>query len=398
MVSTPTPYANAPMCASAYTHTHPGLTFVRRADETPAGKTFMASPSGKYLSPWGRYDKSDLVEVPGKRERLALAIHAPVRDVEHLAAILRRAATFPDGHVVLAALHPRYEGRAVGSRRAPLYRRKVETGGPFDPSTFTRILCLDVDGLQVPRALADAPRALADVALEQLGLARGAGVIWQWSSSAGLSPDEGDLGQARGRVWAVMTEALWCEDLRFWLQDHKTGRLGAARSWADPAVYQCSQPVYTAAPRFKGLPDPFPSPQERWVLLEGPLVDPLPVKAYIEAREEAQAEALCRGWLATLEAATRATSATTWSEGSEPGGRLADKIRARLEEHASTPPGGRNPASLALAGWLVGLAEKGWLTFPQVEAHFADAVRGFQDPAHHLKILARIARKAGVRS
>lgn len=392
MVTTPTPYASAPPCASAYTHLHPGLTFVRRADATPAGKTFTASPTGKHLSPWGRYDKSDLVRLP--EERLALAIHAPVRDVEHLAAILRRAATFPDGHVVLAALLPVFEGRVEDAPHAPLYRRKAEHGGPFDPSTFTRILCLDVDGLQVPRALADNPRALADLALEQLGLARGAGVIWQWSSSARLAPDAGDLVQARGRVWAVMPEALGCEDLRFWLHAHKTGRLGAARPWADPSTYSTSQPVYTAAPRFSGLPDPFPSPQERWVLLEGPLVDPLPVKAYIEAREEAQAEARCKALLASLEAATRATSSPTWSE---PGGRLADKIRARLEEHASTPPGGRNPASLALAGWLVGLVEKGLLTLPQVEAHFADAVRGFQDPAHHLKILARIASKAGVR-
>lgn len=393
-------YASAPPYASATTDTplilHPGLTFVRRAYEKSAGKTFTASPTGKHLSPWGRYDKSDLEWLP--KERLALAIHAPVRDVGHLAAILRRAATFPDGHVVLAALLPVFGGRAEDAPHAPLYRRTPKNGGAFAPSTSTRILCLDVDGLQVPRALADKPRALADLALEQLGLASGAGVVWQWSSSARLSPDEGDLVQARGRVWAVMSEALGCEGLRVWLHAHKTGRLGAARSWADPAVYHCSQPVYTAAPRFWGLPDPFPSPQERWVLLEGPLVDPRPVRAYIEARQEAQDEARCRGLLASLEAATRATSSRTWSEGSEPGGRLADKIRARLSEHAATPPGGRNPASLALAGWLVGLAEKGWLTVPQVEALFADAVRGFQDPAHHLKILARVASKAGVRS
>jgi hypothetical protein len=134
------------------------------------------------------------------------------------------------------------------------------------------------------------------------------------------------------------------------------------------------------------------------VLLEGPLVDPLPVRAYIEARQEAQDEAQCRALLASLEAATRTTSSRTWSEGSEPGGRLADKIRARIEEHAASPPGARHGASIALAGWLVGLAEKGWLTLPQVEAYFSDAVRGFQDPAHHLKILAHVASKAGVRS
>jgi len=194
-----------------------------------------------------------------------------------------------------------------------------------------------------------------------------------------------------------MSEALACEDLRLWLHAHKTGRLGAARPWADPTTYSTSQPVYTAAPRFEGLPDPFPSPQERWVLLEGPLVDPHPVRAFREARQEAQDEARCRALLARLAPATRATSSKTWSERREPGGRLADKIRARLEEHAATPPGGRHSASLALAGWLVGLAEKGWLTLPQVEALFADAVRGFQDPAHHMKILARIASKAGVR-
>ena len=391
MDQTPTPYQEnvKKSSTSPSTSGHPGLTFVRRAHGVRAGKTF------RLLSD-GRVEKSDLVRLP--EERLALAIHAPVMDVEHLAAILRRAATFPDGHVVLAALLPVFGGRVEDAPHAPLYRRKAENGGPFDPSTSTRILCLDVDGLRVPRALADKPRALADSALELLGLASGAGVVWQWSSSARLSPDEGDLVQARGRVWAVMSEALGCEDLRLWLHAHKTGSLGATRSWADPAVYSCSQPVYTTAPRFEGLQDPFPSPQERWVLLEGPLVDPLPVRAYIEARQEAQDEAQCRALLASLEAATRTTSSRTWSEGSEPGGRLADKIRARIEEHAASPPGARHGASIALAGWLVGLAEKGWLTLPQVEAYFSDAVRGFQDPAHHLKILAHVASKAGVRS
>ena len=72
------------------------------------------------------------------------------------------------------------------------------------------------------------------------------------------------------------------------------------------------------------------------------------------------------------------------------------KIDARIQKHWAVQQGSRHKASLSLAGWLVKLAENGVLTRAEVEAHFAEAVKHFADPAHHMKIVHHILNKSGV--
>jgi hypothetical protein len=364
---TPAPYpksfASAIICAPDAVadglRVHPGLTWARRAGGLDACKTLRREGEAWTSTP------APLSNGP---ELLRVAWHVPTPHLDALHAQLVASQAYPDTHAVLAALRPELGEVARGVRRC------AET---FTP-TATSILCLDVDGAPLDPGLD--LRGLVRAVLWALGLDEGAGVVWQWSASAGLK------GGLRGRVWALWSRPVSCEGLRRWLMhlrgEPTAGRPGRA-PWADPAPYATSQPVYTAPPRIVGGADPYPV---RLVLLDGPPVDPAPVEAW------AAGEALRAG----LEARQREAHAAAMRERAglrgEGGGASRRWLREACGRLTSTPYGGRHRALVSVCGGAAEAVREGRLGVCEVEAALVEAVQGWAKPARHEATIRRELR------
>jgi hypothetical protein len=359
MGSTPAPYqesfasasiSRTPDAVADGLRVHPGLTWARRSHGLDACKT---------LTRTGEAWTSTPAPTPGGPEILRVAWHAPTPTLDALHAQLVASQAHPDTHAILAALRPELGERARDVRRC---------ASTFC-ATSTSILCVDVDGAPLDPTLD--VRGLVRAVLWALGLGEGAGVVWQWSASAGLKDG------LRGRLWALWSRPVACEAVRRWLRhlrgEPTAGRPGAA-PWADSAPYATSQPVYTAPPRIVGGADPYPV---RLVLVDGPPVDPAPVEAY--AAQEAMR--------ARLEARQREAHAAAVRERAglrgEGGGSSKRWLVEACARLASTPYGGRHRALVEVCGGAAEAVREGRLSLVEVEAALVEAVAGWGKPARH---------------
>ena len=112
-------------------------------------------------------------------------------------------------------------------------------------------LCLDIDGAQLPDE--------ADMHMPWMWVGRylpaplqRAGVILQWSSSAGLKPG------VRAHLWCLLDRPVCDRSLKAWVKG-----LGGF----DAGLYQPVQPHYTARPLFDGVDDPL---RQRLFMRQGP--------------------------------------------------------------------------------------------------------------------------------
>jgi hypothetical protein len=352
---------------------HPGLTWARRAGGLDACKTLLREGEAWTSTP------APLSNGP---ELLRVAWHVPTPTLDALHAQLVASQDHPDTHAILAALRPELGEVARGVRRCS------ETFC----ATETSLLCVDVDGAPLDPAL-DVGGVVRAV-LRALGLDEGAGVVWQWSASAGLK------GGLRGRLWALWSRPVACEAVRRWLAhlrgEPTSGRPGLV-PWADPAPYATSQPVYTAPPRIVGGADPYPV---RLVLIDGPPVDPSPVEAYAAqeamlARLEAQARE-ARAAAVRERAGLRGggggsgRGAGGWGGGGGPSRRWLVEACARL---AATPYGGRHRALVEVCGGAAEAVREGRLSLVEVEAALVEAVAGWGKPAKHEATIRRELRR-----
>lgn len=176
--------------------------------------------------------------------------------LEDLARILTALERQPRCAVVRAA--PRAGLDRAGVRRL---------GGHRPNATFRDAglswLCVDVDDLRRPRTLP--PGHLEGAALYAIAHLPdafcGAGVVAQWSGSAGVK----GWDVLKLHLWFWLSEPVACKRLRPWADKLKAG--GAP---IDPALYRIPQLHLTAAPILDGLPDPV---EQRTVHIPGPAVD-----------------------------------------------------------------------------------------------------------------------------
>jgi hypothetical protein len=146
--------------------------------------------------------------------------------------------------------------------------RCVVRGRPIKPGTWVRRtyreesepgflsqeldwLCLDIDGAQMPDE-ADMHMPWKWVGRYLPAPLHRAGVILQWSSSAGLKPG------VRAHLWCLLDRPVADKSLKAWVKS-----LGGF----DAGLYQPVQPHYTARPLFDGVDDPL---RQRLFMRQGP--------------------------------------------------------------------------------------------------------------------------------
>lgn len=112
-------------------------------------------------------------------------------------------------------------------------------------------LCLDIDGADMPDD-ADMHRPWMWMGRYLPAPLQHAGVILQWSSSAGLKPG------VRAHLWCLLDRPVCDKSLRAWVKT-----LGGF----DAGLYQPVQPHYTARPLFDGVEDPL---RQRLFMRQGP--------------------------------------------------------------------------------------------------------------------------------
>lgn len=288
---------------------------------------------------------------------MAVAWHAATPTLGELHRQLEAASKHKDVHAVLTALRPELGDAARGVRR---------DGKTFAPETWTRVLCVDVDGAALDPGLD--VEGLGREVLGRLGLDAGAGFVWQWTASAGFKPG------VRGRLWALWSEAVAAAEVKQWLAilrgKPSTGQ-GGRLPWVDPSTYQVAQRIYTAAPAILGGPDPCPV---RLVLVDGPAVNVEPVRAWLVQRElRAGLEAQAR-----LERTLRLRGRAV--ESGDATRRWLGQLCGRL---AATPKGQRHNATVAAVGSVACAVGEGRLTYVEAVEALVEAVGGFENPGHH---------------
>lgn len=124
-----------------------------------------------------------------------------------------------------------------------------------------RWVMLDVDGLEWPAGLEDGDGATVAGMLRLMlpDCFQGAGMVWQWSASAGV----GGWGKVKMHMWFWLDRAVCSASWRDWFKRDPSGLV-------DNAVFNPVQAHYTAAPVFEdGLEDPV---AVRTGIVEGPVV------------------------------------------------------------------------------------------------------------------------------
>lgn len=184
------------------------------------------------------------------------AAEIAVRDLDHLADLLRQLAPRSDCCVVRGALID--PSHAKGIRR--LLYADPETGeAPTFREQARRWLALDMDGVPLPVGIDPANlHACADAVVPLLPPAfHGAAVIVQATASHGLKPG------ARLRLWFWLDKPLIGAEVKRWLR-------GAP---VDAIIFVPVQAIYTASPVFEGRPDHLP---HRLAVIGGIPVVPTP--------------------------------------------------------------------------------------------------------------------------
>ena len=148
-------------------------------------------------------------------------------------------------------------GRAK-DQAGEVHRRKW--AGERDPleDVPRKWMMVDIDKpvCDLPAGWQDDPAALVKEIIEKAlpDEFHGVGIVWQWSSSMGVSP-----GVVKAHLWFRLDNAIDSKTAKRWLS-----------AWAmyhDESVLQTGQPHYTATPVFDGREDPV---RERVGIIDGP--------------------------------------------------------------------------------------------------------------------------------
>ena len=215
------------------------------------------------------------------------AAGVPVRDLQHLATILRALLGRPDCAVI--------RGSPIGGDRVQGMRRLLHGGAPTIQRQPHRWLGIDIDGTDRPKGVEACDlAACAEAAVETLPPAfHSAECIAVATGSHGVKPG------IRMRLWYWLTRQMDTAELKAWLSS----------SPADPALFGAAQLIYTAAPVFAaGRADHLPSrlvalPGEQFVEpppaseLLRPTPPPLPLAVMPPAASRGRTEAYITGAL-----------------------------------------------------------------------------------------------------
>jgi len=242
--------------------------------------------------------------------------HAEVEDLAGLGRLLLRLQDNPFAAVIRGGIAD--PTRAEGVRR--LTAPDPVTG---EPATLVELprrwVALDLDNVPLPAGAA--PRDLSACARHALALLpaafRAAGCVVQATASHGIKPG------ARLRLWFWLSRPALGAELARWL----------AGSPVDSSCFRAGQLIFTARPRFVGMPDPLPC---RLALLPG--ADAVEVPPTAALRPPSPPPRPQRAAIADDGA-----GALVWG-------------RAYI---ASAPLGARHDTALRVAGWLFALAREG---------------------------------------
>lgn len=180
-------------------------------------------------------------------------------DLATLAALLHDLAGRHDSCVLRGAISNRTRARAV---RRLLHPDPVSGDPPTLAEAPRAWLALDLDGLPLP-AGAD-PHDLhlcGDLARAALPV-----VFHDAACIVAATAGHGFKDGARLRLWFLLHRALSGAECKLWLRDAPV----------DLSVFGAAQPIYTAAPLFRGMADPLPA---RLVTLDGAARVPPPSPA-----------------------------------------------------------------------------------------------------------------------
>lgn len=220
------------------------LTFLQPIGDQAARKTHRLDAQGRL--------KTDSY---GNAARFTHHI-ATFGDIESLHTALVQQSAF-NRFVIRGSVRPG-AGRVIYKRKIKPPADIVDTASTVIPVDLDKIPCPDwldtTDILAVGDWLrAQLPAELADTSC-----------VVQLSASAGLAPYRPELaGTVSARLWFINHEPIAEKPLRRWFDAaNKAGRT----IQMDAAMATANQAIYTAVPRFEGLPDPV---KTRYALLLG---------------------------------------------------------------------------------------------------------------------------------
>ena len=183
------------------------------------------------------------------RARHFSATEVEIPDLARLYLLLARLMRTPRSCVVRGALIDPHRSRWIQRR---LYDDR-ETGECATLRDVPRSwLALDIDGVEAPDGLDTADlAACARIAIDGLPAPfSAAACIAQATASHGIKAG------IRLRLWYWLDRPVHGKQLTWWLRGTR----------ADTAIFRAAQVIYTAAPRFEGMPDPL---NHRMVRLPG---------------------------------------------------------------------------------------------------------------------------------
>ncbi len=164
----------------------------------------------------------------------------PVNGIDELSALMAKQQAASQSFVIRGAIAP-------GADRQNMLRRVIDR--PDAPATIIPAarhwVALDIDSLPCPDSI-DPVHDIDEVVEFVVGHLppefEGASCHWALTSSAGIKPG------IRLRLWFWFDRPLEDWQLKTWLDGYPV----------DHSVFAPAQPIYTAAPIFKGMADPCP--------------------------------------------------------------------------------------------------------------------------------------------
>jgi hypothetical protein len=281
--------------------------------------------------------------------------HAEVEDLAGLGRLLLRLQDNPFAAVIRGGVAD--PTRAEGVRR--LTAPDPVTGEPATLVEVPRRWCaLDLDNVPLPAGAA--PRDLSACARHALALLpaafRAARCIVQATSGHGIKPG------ARLRLWFWLSRPTLGAELARWL----------AGSPVDSSCFRAGQLIFTARPRFVGMPDPLP---RRLALLPGADAVEVPPPAALRPPPPPP----------------RPTRAGDTGDG-------ARALAWATREIARQREGARHDSALRIAGWLYGLARVGRLQAETIAPAIAAGLVAAGKTESEARAICRyIAAKEGAR-
>jgi hypothetical protein len=279
--------------------------------------------------------------------------------LDDVACLLKKLEDQKNAFIVRGALTPAaLDAHTGGGKiRRLIHDQKDDTGNTVpatlrdDPKSW---VCFDIDGITTPiDAVSDTAAALAWAIDTHLQFLRGVGVVYKLSGSAG-HPKK-DRFELRVHVYAMLTEARTCAQLRAWANGS-----GIHKS-VDRALFSANQIHYTAAPITNGIgarPASAIGRIDGGALSVPVVVDAAPAKKAAKAHTVAQIERIASAGMF----ATAADKSAAQNE-----------LATRCQKIARQGAGNRNAVLNAHAWHVYGAVAAGLLTDQEATAALQSA-------------------------